>query len=176
MSKSQKFIGRNRAPRVQIQYDVETYGAEKKAEIPFVVGVLADLAGDSKSAEVSKPIDQRSFGKINPQNFDQRMASIEPKISFEVDNTLTPQKGRLPISLTFKSMDDFSPIRVAEKVDGLKDYVALRRHLVSLLNAIDGKREAQTMLSDLLDGKDSSAETLRRLIQQSTTAPNAQTK
>ena len=109
---SQKFIARNRAPRVQIEYDVELYGAEKKIQLPFVMGVLADLSG--KPAEALPPVADRKFLDIDVDNFDSRMKALKPRAAFQVPNTLTGE-GNLSVELTFDSMDDFSPAAVASQ-------------------------------------------------------------
>ena len=114
---SQKFIARNRAPRVQIEYDVELYGAEKKIQLPFVMGVLADLSG--KPAEPLAPVADRKFLEIDVDNFDSRMKALKPRAAFQVPNTLTGD-GNINVELTFESMDDFSPAAVARKVDALR--------------------------------------------------------
>ena len=105
-SSGQKFIARNRAPRVQIEYDVEIYGAERKIQLPFVMGVLADLAG--KPLEPQAAVDDRKFLEIDIDNFDERMKAMKPRAAFQVENTLTGE-GKLNVELTFESMDDFSP-------------------------------------------------------------------
>ena len=107
---SQKFIARNRAPRVQIEYDVELYGAEKKIQLPFVMGVLADLSG--KPAEPLPPVADRKFLEIDVDNFDSRMKAMKPRVAFQVPNTLTGE-GNINVELTFESMDDFSPAAIA---------------------------------------------------------------
>ncbi len=107
---SQKFIARNRAPRVQIEYDVELYGAEKKIQLPFVMGVLADLSG--KPAEPLAAVADRKFLEIDVDNFDSRMKALKPRVAFQVPNTLTGE-GNLNVELTFESMDDFSPAAIA---------------------------------------------------------------
>jgi type VI secretion system protein ImpB len=109
---SQKFIARNRAPRVQIEYDVEVYGAEKKVELPFVMGVMADLSG--KPAEALPSVDDRKFLEIDVDNFDDRLKATKPRVAFQVPNTLTGE-GNISVDLTFESMDDFSPAAVAKK-------------------------------------------------------------
>src|ERR1700730_8424474 len=114
---SQKFIARNRAPRVQIEYDVETYGSERKVELPFVMGVMADLTG--KPAESLAPVAERKYLEIDIDNFDARLKSMKPRVAFNVENTLTGN-GNLAVELTFESMDDFSPAAVARKVDALR--------------------------------------------------------
>src|ERR671918_4384 len=112
----QKFIGRNRAPRVQIEYDVEIYGAEKKVQLPFVMGVMADLSG--KSEVEPGPVSDRRFLEIDVDNFDQRMRAIRPRVAFSVPNTLTGE-GNMNVDISFESMDDFSPEAVARKVEPL---------------------------------------------------------
>ena len=106
MGSSQKFIARNRAPRVQIEYDVELYGAQKKVQLPFVMGVMADLAG--KPADPLPPVGDRKFLEIDVDNFDSRMKAMKPRVAFQVPNTLTGE-GNLSVDLTFENMDDFSP-------------------------------------------------------------------
>jgi len=109
---SQKFIARNRAPRVQIEYDVELYGAEKKVQLPFVMGVMADLSG--KPAETLEPIGDRKMLEIDVDNFDERLKAMKPRAAFNVPNTITGE-GNLSVDITFDSMDDFSPAAVASK-------------------------------------------------------------
>src|SRR3954462_4213354 len=113
---SQKFIARNRAPRVQIEYDVEVYGAEKKVELPFVMGVMSDLSG--KPSEALPPVADRKFLEIDVDNFDERLKSMKPRVAFQVPNTLTGE-GTLPVDITFESMADFSPGAIAKKVEPL---------------------------------------------------------
>ena len=102
---SQKFIARNRAPRVQIEYDVETFGAQKKVNIPFIVGVMADLAGKSESDEAKKSVAERKFMEIDVDNFDNRMKALKPKLSFQADNALTGE-GTMPVSLEFVNYNE----------------------------------------------------------------------
>ena len=144
---SQKFIARNRAPRVQIEYDVEVYGAEKKVELPFVMGVMADLSG--KPAESLPSVDQRKFLEIDIDNFDDRMKAIKPRVAFQVPNTLTGE-GNLSVELTFESMDDFSPAAVARKVDALNQLLTARNQLANLVTYMDGKSGAEELVSKLL--------------------------
>src|ERR1700704_2583520 len=107
---SQKFIARNRAPRVQIEYDVEVYGSEKKIQLPFVMGVMADLSG--KPSEALPAVADRKYLEIDVDNFDERLKSMKPRVAFQVPNTLTGE-GSVSVDLTFESMDDFSPAAVA---------------------------------------------------------------
>src|SRR5471032_1109369 len=104
-SSSQKFIARNRAPRVHIEYDLETYGAEKKIQLPFIMGVMADLSG--KPAEALPGVADRGFLEIDMDNFEQRMKAIKPRVAMQVPNTLTGE-GNISVDISFESMDDFS--------------------------------------------------------------------
>jgi len=144
---SQKFIARNRAPRVQIEYDVELYGAEKKVQLPFVMGVLADLSG--KPAQPLAPVDDRKFLDIDVDNFDSRMKALKPRAAFQVPNTLTGE-GNINVELTFESMDDFSPAAVARKVDALSKLLEAREQLSNLITYMDGKSGAEDLVAKLL--------------------------
>jgi type VI secretion system protein ImpB len=145
---SQKFIARNRAPRVQIEYDLEVYGAEKKVNLPFVMGVMADLSG--KPAEALPAVGDRKFLDIDVDNFDERLKSTKPRVAFNVPNTLTGQ-GNLAVDITFESMDDFSPAAVAKKVDGLKQLLEARSQLSNLLSYMDGKSGAEALMAKVLN-------------------------
>ena len=148
MSKSsQKFIARNRAPRVQIEYDVELYGAEKKVQLPFVMGVMADLSG--KPEDPLPPVSDRKFLEIDVDNFDSRMKSMKPRVAFNVENTLTGE-GELPVDITFESMDDFSPAAVARKVEGLNKLLEARQQLSNLITYMDGKAGAGDLIAKVL--------------------------
>ena len=144
---SQKFIARNRAPRVQIEYDVELYGAEKKVQLPFVMGVLADLSG--KPTEPLPPVVDRKFLDIDVDNFDERLKAIRPRTTFQVPNTLTGE-GNLSVELTFENMEDFSPAAVAKKVDALKKLLDARQQLSNLVTYMDGKSGAEDLIAKLL--------------------------
>src|SRR5436190_8339271 len=146
-SSAQKFIARNRAPRVQIEYDVEVYGSEKKVQLPFVMGVLADLSG--KPAEALPAVADRKFLEIDVDNFDSRMKGIKPRVAFQVPNTLTGE-GNLNVELTFDSMDDFTPAAVARKVDALNKLLETRQQLSNLITYMDGKSGAEELVSKLL--------------------------
>ena len=146
-SSAQKFIGRNRAPRVQIEYDVEVYGSEKKVQIPFVMGVMADLAG--KPVEDLPPVADRKFLEIDVDNFDSRMKAMKPRAAFQVPNTLTGE-GNLSVELTFESMDDFSPAAIARRVDALGKLLDTRQQLANLITYMDGKSGAEELVSKLL--------------------------
>ena len=144
---SQKFIARNRAPRVQIEYDVELYGSEKKVHLPFVQGVLADLAGNP--AEPQAPVSERKFLEFDVDNFDARMKAMKPRAAFRVDNTLTGD-GQLSVDLTFESMDDFSPDAVARKVDSLNKLLEARTQLSNLVTYMDGKAGAEELIANAI--------------------------
>jgi type VI secretion system protein ImpB len=147
MGSSQKFIARNRAPRVQIEYDVELYGAQKKVQLPFVMGVLSDLSG--KPEDALPPVADRKFLEIDVDNFDSRMKSMKPRVAFQVENTLTGD-GSLPVDITFESMDDFSPAAVARKVDGLNNLLEARTQLSNLITYMDGKTGAEELIAKVL--------------------------
>ena len=144
---SQKFIARNRAPRVQIEYDVELYGAEKKIQLPFVMGVMADLSG--KPAESLPAVADRKWLEIDVDNFDERQKSMKPRAAFQVPNTLTGE-GNLAVDITFESMDDFSPAAVARKVDALNKLLEARTQLSNLMTYMDGKTGAEELIGKVL--------------------------
>ena len=145
---SQKFIARNRAPRVQIEYDVELYGAEKKIQLPFVMGVLADLSG--KPSDPLPPVADRKFLEIDIDNFDDRLKACKPRVAFQVPNTLTGE-GNLAVEMSFDNMDDFSPAAVARKVDALNKLLTARTQLANLLTYMDGKSGAEELIGKLLN-------------------------
>ena len=144
---SQKFIARNRAPRVQVEYDLELYGAEKKVNLPFVMGVMADLSG--KPEDPLAPVSDRKFLEIDVDNFDERLKSSKPRVAFQVPNTLTGE-GNLSVDLSFESMDDFSPAAVARKVDSLNKLLTAREQLSNLLAYMDGKSDAEELIQKAL--------------------------
>ena len=145
---SQKNIARNRAPRVQIEYDVELYGAEKKVQLPFVMGVMADLSG--KPADPLAAVADRKFLEIDTDNFDSRMKAMKPRAAFSVPNTLTGE-GELLVDITFENMDDFSPAAVARKVDSLNKLLEARTQLSNLVTYMDGKGGAEDLLTRVLE-------------------------
>jgi type VI secretion system protein ImpB len=145
---SQKFIQRNRAPRVQIEYDVEVYGSEKKVQLPFVMGVLSDLSG--KPSEPLPPIADRKLLEVDVDNFNERLKSMKPRVAFQVANTLTGE-GNLNVDITFESMDDFSPAAVAKKVAGLDKILEARTQLSNLVTYMDGKTGAEELFAKLIN-------------------------
>ena len=144
---SQKFIARNRAPRVQIEYDVEVYGSEKKIQLPFVMGVLADLSG--QPTDPMAPVADRKFLEIDVDNFDERLKSMKPRVAVQVPNTLTSE-GNISIDMTFESMDDFTPAAIARKVGSLNKLLEARSQLSNLLTYMDGKTGAEELIAKLL--------------------------
>lgn len=166
---SQKFIARNRAPRVQIEYDVELEGAEKKVELPFVMGVMADLSG--KPAEALPAVGDRKFLEIDVDNFDERLKSCKPRVAFQVPNTLTG-KDNMAVEMTFESMEDFSPAAVARKVGALNQLLQARTQLANLLTYMDGKDKAEELIAKVL-GDSELMKSLAAAPAPSATAPNA---
>jgi type VI secretion system protein ImpB len=144
---SQKFIARNRAPRVQIEYDIELYGAQKKVQLPFVMGVLADLSG--KPEQPLPALADRKALEIDVDNFDDRLKSMKPRAAFSVPNTLTGN-GNLSIDITFESIDDFSPAAIARKVGALRELLEARTQLANLVTYMDGKTGAEELVGRLL--------------------------
>lgn len=141
---AQKFIARNRAPRVQIEYDVELYGAEKKVQLPFMMGVLADLSG--KPAEALPAVADRKALEIDVDNFNDRLKGMKPRVAFQVPNTLTGD-GNLSVDITFESMDDFSPAAIAGKVGSLRKLLEARTQLSNLVTYMDGKTGAEELIA-----------------------------
>ncbi len=145
---SQKFIARNRAPRVQIEYDVELYGSQKKVQLPFVMGVMADLSG--KPTEPLPQVADRKFLEVDVDNFDERLKAIKPRVAFQVPNTLTGE-GNLNVDITFSSMEDFSPAAVAKKVEGLNKLLEARTQLSNLITYMDGKSGAEDLIAKIIN-------------------------
>ena len=149
MSSSQKFVGRNRTPRVHIEYDVETLGSEKKIQLPFVMGVMADLAG--KPTEAPAAVADRKFLEIDIDNFDDRMKAMKPRVAFQVPNALTEDGGNLSVDITFEKMEEFSPAAVARKVDSLGKLLEAREQLANLVTYMDGKAGAEELITKVLN-------------------------
>lgn len=147
----QRFIKENRAPRVHIEYEVETFGSRQKVELPFVMGVMSDLSG--KSNVEKKSLDKRDFVEFDMDNFEQKMEAIAPRAAFVVENTLSGE-GKLGVDLTFNSLDDFSPGRVAQNVPALKKLLEARQELNDLLAYMDGKDGAQDLIDKVLKDPD----------------------
>ena len=144
---SQKFVARNRAPRVQIEYDVEVYGAQKKVQLPFVMGVLSDLSGNP--SEPLPEVSERKFLEIDADNFDERLKAMKPRVAFSVPNTLTGE-GNLSVDITFENMEDFSPGAIARKVGALNELLKARQQLANLVTYMDGKSGAETLIGQVM--------------------------
>ena len=154
----QKVIGRSgpRAPRVQIEYDVERYGATKAIELPFVMGVMADLAGDSETDEAKKPIRDRNFAPTDAEDFDKFMEALAPRVKARVKNTLPSTSGEeadeeMFVDVTFKTMADFAPDKIAAQVPALNELLEMRNKLEELLSYMDGKVDAEKRIAQLLN-------------------------
>jgi type VI secretion system protein ImpB len=175
MSESKaKVIERNRAPRVQIAYDVEHYGSPTTIELPFVMGVMADLAGDSQSPEASKPVPERSFVETDAGRFPRFMEALAPRVKARVKNVLPQPEGEekdeeLAIDLSFTSMGDFAPDRMAEQVPQLKALLDMRRQLTELLGLMDGRLDAEKRIAQLLGNEP----LLAQIAEQATTEKEA---
>ncbi len=145
---SHKFIKRNRPPRVHITYE-DPYDAERKVELPFVMGVLADLSGNASPVE--KPeMNKREFTEFDMDNFEKRMASIDPAVRFNVDDRLSGTQQKMSVELHFRKMDDFGPASVARQVPALAKLLEAREQLSNLLRYMDGKAAASDQIRALL--------------------------
>jgi len=155
----QKRLERVRAPRVQISYEVETGGAIEMKELPFVMGVLADLTGHPQEGQAR--LKDRKFVEITPDNFDDVLSNMKPHLQVQVENKLSddPEAGKLTVDLDFKSLDDFSPERVAEQVDPVRKLLDLRQQLSDLRGSLQGNDK----LDEILQKTISDAETMNRL-------------
>ena len=148
MSEStQKKLTRIRPPRVQITYDVETGGAIEKKELPLVVGILADLAGKQENPML--PIKTRKFVEIDRDNFNDVMASIAPRLAFQVDNKLKDDDTKLNVELKFKKLDDFRPEQLVLQVEPLRKLFEARQRLNDLLAKLDGNDDLDVLLQDV---------------------------
>ena len=144
----QKFIRRNRAPRVHIAYD-DPYDAQQKIELPFVMGVMSDLSGNASDVEKAD-VAEREFLEFDMDNFDERMSRIEPGVSFKVDNKLGNEDEKLSVSLRFKKISDFNPAAVARQVEPVAKLLEARESLANLLRYMDGKVSAEDKVKQLL--------------------------
>ncbi len=159
MSESKaKVIERNRSPRVQIAYDVEHYGSPTTIELPFVMAVTADLAGKSETREAMKPPADRQFVEVDAGRFPKFMEALAPRVKARVGNKLPGKDGEAKdeemfIDLSFKSMGDFAPDKVAEQVPELAELLKMRRQLEELLSYMDGKVNAEKRIAQLLNNE-----------------------
>ena len=145
-------LARVRKPRVHITYQVETEGAQILRELPFVVGIMGDFAGDP--TEPLKPLADRKFVQIDRDNFDDVMARIQPGLNIKVDNTLAGDGSQMAVALKFRSMEDFEPTRVAEQVPALKAMLETRAKLRDLMSKVDRSEELEGLLEQVLQDKD----------------------
>ena len=152
MSSVHQKLARVRKPRVHITYDVETEGAAIVRELPFVVGVMGDYAGDP--TEPMKPLAERKFTQIDRDNFNDVMARIAPGLKIRVDNTLAGDGTQMAVDLKFKSMDDFDPAKVAAQVPALKALLETREKLVDLKSRADGNDRLEELLNELLQNEE----------------------
>jgi type VI secretion system protein ImpB len=145
---TQKKLERVRPPRVNISYEVETGGAIESKELPFVMGVFADLSG--QPAEALPRLKERKFVEVTPDNFDTVLKSAKPRVAFAVDNKLGGE-GKIGIDLTFESFDDFNPEKVAENIKPLRDLVAMRTKLADLRGSLQGNEKLDDILQSTLN-------------------------
>ena len=141
-------LKRVRKPRVHITYDVETNGALAKKEIPFVMGVMGDYSGDN--VDKKKALKDRKFSQIDRDNFNDVMGNVAPQIRMKVDNTLEKDGSEMSVSLDFKSMEDFEPQKIVEKVEPLKKLMDTRNKLRDLLTKADRSDKLETLLEEIL--------------------------
>jgi len=141
-------LDRVRRPRVQITYDVETGGAMKKVELPFVVGVLADLSGQPK--EALRPFKERKAVAIDRDNFNDVLTKAGPRLAMRVPNMLSDPNSKIAVELNFKHIDDFEPARVAEQIEPLRQLLGMRQELSQLLNRMEGNDKLEQLLADVL--------------------------
>jgi type VI secretion system protein ImpB len=155
-------LDRVRRPRVQITYDIETNGAMQKIELPFVVGVLADLSGQPK--EPLRPLKERKFTAIDRDNFNDVLNRAAPRVAMKVDNKLTDEKNsKLAVELNFKSMDDFDPAKIASQVPALKELLDMRHKLNQLLAKMEGNDKLEALLNDVLTNTEKAASLAKEL-------------
>ena len=148
-------LKRVRKPRVHITYDVETNGAVAEKEIPFVMGVMGDYSGDN--TENKKPLKDRKFSQIDRDNFNEVMSNVAPELSMKVENTLEDDDSEISVDLAFKSMEDFEPHRIVDKVEPLKKLLDTRNKLRDLLTKADRSDDLETILEEVLSNTDAIA-------------------
>lgn len=145
-------LDRVRRPRVQITYDVETGGAMERKELPFVVGVMADLSG--QPANPNKAIKERKFVPIDRDNFNEVLDKSSPRLAVKVDNRLTDEDSQVAVELNFKELDDFEPARVAEQIPAMKKLLDIRGRLSELLGKMEGNDQLDQLLSEVLENSE----------------------
>ncbi|QDV23705.1 type VI secretion system contractile sheath small subunit [Aureliella helgolandensis] len=153
MSESlQHKLDRVRRPRVQISYDVETGDALEKCELPFVVGVMADLSGNPK--EALAPMKERKFVPIDRDNFNEVLSKSDTRVATRVANRLTDDNTELPVELSIKNMEDFEPANIAKQIPALNELLDMRGQLAQLLNKLEGNDKLESLLADVLNNSD----------------------
>jgi type VI secretion system protein ImpB len=161
MSSLQHKLDRVRRPRVQITYDVETNGAMQKTELPFVVGVLADLSG--QPSQPLKAMKDRKIVQIDRDNFNDVLAKATPRVAMKVDNKLTDGDSKLAVELNFKHIDDFEPARVAEQIGPLNELLEMRKRLSQLMTKMEGNDKLESLLADIMANTDKAREMAKEL-------------
>ena len=143
-------LERVRPPRVHVTYNVEIGDAIELKEIPFVMGVLGDLSGSP--AEPLPKLKERRFVEITPDNFDSVLESMKPRVAFSVENRLSddPDAGKLPVDISFHSIEDFEPDRVAMQVKPLRELLELRTRLSDLIGSLQGNEKLERLLQDII--------------------------
>jgi type VI secretion system protein ImpB len=154
-------LDRVRRPRVQITYDVETGGALQQKELPFVVGVLADLSGNPK--EALKPLKDRKAIEIDRDEFNNVMAKQAPRVALKVQNKLTDEDTKLAVELNFKHIDDFEPAKVAQQVGPLRELLDMRHRLNQLLTKMEGNDKLESLLSEIITNTDKATAEAKKL-------------
>lgn len=147
---STKFIGRNRAPRVHISYDLYVGDAMEKVELPFVLGVMSDLSGKMAEGKSLPAVKDREFKEVDMDNFDGFMGEIKPRVAFSVPNVLSEGGGNIAVDISFDKMQDFSPEAIARKVEPLRKLLDMRTELTNLLSFMDGKTQAEDLIQKLI--------------------------
>jgi type VI secretion system protein ImpB len=148
----QKKVGRVRPPRVHITYDVEIGDAIAKRELPFVVGVLADLSGMPEKA--LPPVAKRKFVNIDRDNVNDVMKKIGPRLAFKVPNRLSEDDTKLNVELRFESMDDFQPARIAQQITPLRKLLELRSSLANLRSSLIGNEKLENLLQEMIQNQE----------------------
>lgn len=161
MASMQKKLDRVRRPRVQVTYDVETGGALRKVELPFVVGVLADLSGQPK--EKLKPLKDRKIVNIDRDNFNSVLEKSAPRLAMRVANKLTNDGSKLAVELNFKKFDDFEPAAVARQVPALKELLDMRERITSLMSKMEGNDKLEELLQQVMQNSEQAAKMAKEL-------------
>jgi type VI secretion system protein ImpB len=154
-------LDRVRRPRVQITYDVETNGAMEKKELPFVVGIMADLSGQPK--EALRPMKERKFVPIDRDNFNDVLKKAAPRLAMKVPNRLTDEAGNLAVELNFSHIDDFEPTKVAQQVGPLRELLEMRLRLTQLLSKMEGNEKLEQLLAEVMSNTEKATELAKQM-------------